>query len=75
MFGHIPFRNIFLAAVVANKRTKTLVLPHVHIKVGTGVVLLIAAFICTLELINILMSFFMVSKNPMLPKLGEASWI
>jgi hypothetical protein len=61
MLSHVPFGNILFTAERANKRPKTLVLAQVHIVIGTSVVLLITSLIGTMELVNILVCFFMVS--------------
>ena len=66
MLGHVPFGDILFAAVTADKRPKPHVLPQVDIVIGTSVILLVTSFIGAMELIYILVCFFMISQNPML---------
>ena len=75
MLSHVPFRDVLFAAEWAYKRPKPLVLTQVHIVIGTCVVLLITSLIGAMELINILVCFFVVSQNPMLSELWEATRI
>ena len=75
MLGHVPFGYVLFAAVAADKWAQTLVLTHVHIVVGPSVVLLVAPFVGAVELVYILVCFFVVSQNPVLSELRKTSGI
>ena len=73
MLGHVPFRDVLLLAVLAHKRPNASVFPQMHFKVGSSVVLFIAAFVLAMELVDIYVRFFMVAQNPLLSKLRLAT--
>jgi hypothetical protein len=75
MLGHVPLWDVLFTAERADKWAQALVLSHVHIEVGTSVVFFITAFICAMELVHVLVGFFVISQDPMLSELWEASWI
>jgi hypothetical protein len=75
MLGHVPFGDIFLTAVEADKRSQALMLPHVDIEVTTCVILFVATLVGAMKLVDILVCFFVVSEYPMLSELREAPWI
>lgn len=69
VLGHVPLGDVLLATKLAHKWPEALMLPHVDIIVGTRIIFFVAPFIGAMELINILVCFFMVSQDPMLPEL------
>lgn len=67
MLSHIPLRNVSFAALFTDKGSYPLMLPHVHLEVRPGVVPLIATGHLTVELVDILMSLFVIFQDPELP--------
>lgn len=53
MLGHVPFRDVLFATLVANERPHSRVLPEMNFKVGSSIILLIAALILAVEFIDI----------------------
>ena len=66
MFCHVPFRNVLFPTILTNKGSYSLMFSNVYFQIRSSIILLGAAFERTAEFIYILMSFFMVSKNPLL---------
>ena len=72
MLGHVPLGDVLLPAILADEGPDTLMLTNVHIVVGPGVVLLVAALVSAMELINVLMGLLMVAKYPVLTEFRVA---
>ena len=75
VLGQVPIWYELLEAHLTLERSNTNMLPKVNFQVWSSVVAFIAFFIWTIELVYILMSFQVVSQNPLLFKLLFTSWV
>ena len=73
MLGHVPFGNVLLSTEAANKWPNTGVLSEMDLKVGSRVVFLVTALKLTVELVDVLMCFLVISQNPFLSELRRAT--
>jgi hypothetical protein len=75
MLSHVPFGDVLLATEVAHEGSYSRVFSQVHLKVGPCVIFFVASLEFTMELVNILMCFFMVPENPHLPEFRLAAGV
>jgi len=73
MLGHVPFRNVLLSTEAANEWSNTGVLSEMDLKVRPRVVFLVTALELTVELVDVLMCFLVISQNPFLSELRRAT--
>lgn len=66
MLGHVPLWNVVSAAVITYERPDSLMFSQVHFQIWPCIVFFCAALKTAVEFINILMSFLMISQNPIL---------
>ena len=74
MLCHVPFRNILFTAILTYKRSYSLMLSYMNFQIWSCVILFWASFKRAWEFVNILVSFFMVSENPLLSILLTTTW-
>ena len=74
MLGHVPFGNVLLSTEAANEWSHTGVLSEMNLKVGPRVVLFVTALELTVELVDVLMCFLVISQYPFLSELRRATW-
>jgi hypothetical protein len=63
-----------LSTVAAYEWSNTGVLSKMDLKVGSCVVFLITALELTVELVDVLMCFLVISQNPFLSEFRLATW-
>ena len=74
MFAEIPFGDELFAALLAIKRFVANVLSQMHFEVTPSVIFFVAAVVLAAKLVNILMSFQMISEYPVSSELLLTSW-
>jgi len=48
-------------------------LPQMHFQVASGIILFVAAFVLTFELVEVVVGTLVISENPLLPEFALAS--
>ena len=75
MLGHVPFGDVLLPAKVTHKRADASMFSQMHFQIWSRVVLFVTALKFAVELVDVLMCFFMVSQNPLLSELWVAAGV